>query len=75
MFLCVYLQVMAGGPAFLRPTHEFTVRLCYVNFDGATALAGSEKIGLDEPLTDAFLEEFCLPVVEGIQVNARVAIL
>ncbi|XP_072033728.1 aspartate aminotransferase-like [Amphiura filiformis] len=61
------VAVMAGGPAFLRPTHEFTVRLCYINFDGARALVGSEKFGVDEPLTDAFLHEYCLPVVEGIQ--------
>ena len=26
------------GSAFLRPSEEFTVRLCYVDFDGAKAV-------------------------------------
>ena len=60
---------MAGGPAFLRPPHEFTVRLCYVNFDGTQALAASEEIGLEEALTETFLHEYCTPVVDGIQVG------
>ena len=59
---------MSGGPAFLRPEDEFTVRLCYINFDGALALEASKKLG-DEPITDEFLSLHCKPVVKGIQVS------
>ena len=35
------------GSAFARPRQELTARLAYVDFDGARALAASEKIPLD----------------------------
>ncbi|XP_041459085.1 aspartate aminotransferase-like [Lytechinus variegatus] len=59
------VAVMSGGPAFLRPDDEFTVRLCYINFDGAFALKASQQHS-DEPITDDFLNLYCKPVVEGI---------
>lgn len=58
---------MAGGPAFLRPADELTVRLCFVNFDGAESLAASRQIGLDQPLPDNFVQIHCTPAYEGIQ--------
>ncbi|ELT91252.1 hypothetical protein CAPTEDRAFT_214481 [Capitella teleta] len=60
------VALMGGGPAFLRPTTEFTTRLCYVNFDGAEALKRSRQIGLQEPLTEDFVKECCTPVYSGI---------
>ncbi|XP_045207960.2 aspartate aminotransferase-like [Mercenaria mercenaria] len=61
------VSVMAGGPAFLRPETELTVRLCYVNFDGAKALAESERIGLGACLPDNFVQTQCSHLHEGIQ--------
>ncbi|KAK3106070.1 hypothetical protein FSP39_012043 [Pinctada imbricata] len=61
------VAVMAGGPAFLRPTNELTTRLCYVPFDGGLALKASRALGLDDPLPDDFVKEFCSNVYDGIQ--------
>lgn len=60
---------MAGGPAFLRPEDELTVRLCFVNFDGAKALAESQRIGLDTSLPDNFVHTQCTHLHDGIQVR------
>ena len=60
---------MSGGPAYLRPLEEFTTRLCFVNFDGASALAESRRLGLDKPLPDEFVYNYCRPVYEGIKVS------
>ena len=58
---------MAGGPAFLRPVDEFTVRLCYVNFDGAPGLKFSEQLGLETPLPEDFVQTYATPAYNGIQ--------
>lgn len=63
----VSVALMAGGPAFLRPVQELTVRLCFVNFDGSIALKASEAIGLDNPLPDGFVEKHCVLTADGIQ--------
>ncbi|KAJ7334450.1 hypothetical protein OS493_014767 [Desmophyllum pertusum] len=36
----VSVALMPGGPAFLRPVEELTVRLCFVNFDGSVCIEG-----------------------------------
>ena len=59
---------MPGGPAFLRPSTELTVRMCFVNFDGSVALKASMAIGLHNPLPEGFVEEHCVLTVGGIQV-------
>lgn len=59
---------MAGGPGFLRPDDELTVRLCFVNFDGVKALGESKRLGLDVPLPESFVHTHCTPVHDGIQV-------
>ncbi|XP_033732889.1 LOW QUALITY PROTEIN: aspartate aminotransferase-like [Pecten maximus] len=63
---CVAL--MAGGPAFLRPVGELTTRLCFVPFDGRSALEASLAIGLDVALPENFVKEYCTPVYDGIQI-------
>ena len=63
-------QVMAGGPGFMRPLTEFTVRLCFVNFDGGAALAGWKHLGCQETPDQEFLDKFCNPVVQVIKVNS-----
>lgn len=63
----VSVALMPGGPSFLRPVQELTMRLCFVNFDGAVALKASEAIGLDNPLPDGFVEKHCELTAGGIQ--------
>ena len=59
---------MSGGPAFLRDELELTTRFCYVNFDGTTALCKSREQGLDVPIDDQFVHQYCTPVYDGIKV-------
>jgi len=53
------------GFAFNRPKDEFTVRMAYVDFDGAKALSASKIIPLNESLPDNFSELWCSNVIEG----------
>ena len=58
--LCERLKDEAGvailpGNAFERPLNELTARMAYVNFAGAKALAASETIPIDEPLSNEFV--------------------
>lgn len=55
------------GSAFTRPRSELTARLSFVDFDGAAALAASEKIPLDEPLGPSFVDEYCPRVIGGVR--------
>lgn len=64
----ISVTLMPGGPTFLRPVEELTVRLCFVNFDGSVALKASEAIGLDNPLPSSFVEKHCALTAGGIQV-------
>lgn len=65
-------QLMAGGPAFLRPKNELTTRLCFVNFNGSEALAASRKIGAEKELPENFVQVYCTPVFKGIQVRLHI---
>ena len=60
---------MSGGPAFLRPVSEFSVRLCFVNFDGKEGLEESRRLGLDQPIGEDFVKTYCRPTYDGIQVS------
>ena len=64
-----WVQLMAGGPAFLRPLEELTTRLCYVNFVGKPVLEYSRRLGLDTALPEDFVFQQCRPVYDGIQVR------
>lgn len=55
------------GLAFGRPKDELTLRLSYVNFDGAAALAA---VGRGEAIDDAFLRRHCPETIEGIRLMA-----
>ena len=63
----VSVALMPGGPSFLRPVEELTVRLCFINFDGSAALKASEAVGLRSPLPDDFVEKNCELTAGGIQ--------
>jgi aspartate aminotransferase len=54
------------GSDFGRPPEEFTMRIAYVDFDGAAALAASEPVPLDRPLPGDFAARHCGRVVEAI---------
>ncbi|XP_078608061.1 aspartate aminotransferase-like [Branchiostoma floridae x Branchiostoma japonicum] len=59
------------GPDFHRPLDEFTTRLCFVDFDGSHALKASKELGLDVPLSDEFVKEYCGQTYDGIQSMKR----
>lgn len=52
------------GSDFGRPEHELTMRIAYVDFDGARALAGAAAVSGD--LDADFLKAHCGGVVEAI---------
>jgi len=54
------------GVDFGRPEHKLTMRLAYVDFDGAKVLNAIEKLPLDATLSDDFLMQNCPKVVTGI---------
>ncbi len=53
------------GSAFERPSEELTVRIAYINFDGAAALAASEAIAPHADLPDEFFDRYCSDTLEG----------
>jgi len=54
------------GASFGRNPSELTVRLAYVNFDGASALAASELIPLHLPLDADFLMTYCEQTLSAV---------
>ena len=58
---------MLPGEAFGRPEDELTVRMAYVDFDGARALAVAQEMGADEALNGDFLETFCPNVTTAVE--------
>ncbi|MCG6927174.1 MAG: aminotransferase class I/II-fold pyridoxal phosphate-dependent enzyme [Acidobacteria bacterium] len=54
------------GEAFGRDPREFTVRIAYVDFDGARALVASRAVPDDQELDEPFLRSYCGPVVEAM---------
>ena len=67
IFKEVSVALLPGGPDFLRPAQELTVRLCFVHFDGSLALKASQAVSLDNPLPAGFVEEHCKSTADGIQ--------
>jgi len=54
------------GKSFGRPNEELTVRIAYVDFDGARALAASEQISLDQDIGHDFIDIYCHNTKAGI---------
>jgi aspartate aminotransferase len=52
------------GREFGRPRDELTLRLSYVNFDGAAALAAAEA---GEIVDEAFVRRHCPATIEAMQ--------
>ena len=55
------------GVAFGRPADEFTLRMAYVDFDGARALSEASKLPSDQPLDDDFLRSHCFNCVTATE--------
>ncbi len=55
------------GDVFGMESDYLTARLAYVDFDGAEALAASEKIGLNKPLDESFLRQNLQGNVRGTE--------
>jgi aspartate aminotransferase len=55
------------GTDFGRPPAELTVRLAYVDFDGAAALEAILSQPAEAPLDEAFLKRHCGPTVTAVE--------
>lgn len=55
------------GSSFGRPDEELTVRMAYVDFDGARSLAAAEQVPAAEKLDDEFLEYHCARVTSAVE--------
>jgi len=69
--LCARLLEETGvavlpGSAFGRTPEELTLRLAYVDFDGARALAAAEQLPADAAIEKTFLERYCGRTLEAI---------
>lgn len=53
------------GADFGRPPAELTLRLAYVDFDGARTLSAAQQIPLDQELDRTFLELYCPNVTQA----------
>lgn len=53
------------GADFGRPPAELTLRLAYVDFDGARALSAAQQIPIAEELDRTFLELYCPNVMQA----------
>ena len=69
--LCAQLLEQTGvatvpGSAFGRSKDELTLRLAYVDFDGAEAMRAADALSREEALDEAFLRLYCPRVTDGI---------
>jgi aspartate aminotransferase len=60
----------AGG-RFRPPPGELTLRLAYVDFDGARALVAAEQLAATEEIDAGFLSLYCPNVVQAIEAACR----
>lgn len=59
------------GIEFGRPPEELTVRIAYVDFDGARAMAAAEASPRDHPLDEDFVATHCERVVRAIDLVCK----
>ncbi|TDI47928.1 MAG: aminotransferase class I/II-fold pyridoxal phosphate-dependent enzyme [Acidobacteria bacterium] len=69
--LCTHLLDKTGvatvpGSAFGRSKDELTLRLAYVDFDGAEAMRAADALPKEAALDEAFLRRYCSRVTDGI---------
>ncbi len=58
---------MLPGSAFGRAPEELVVRISYVDFDGAQAMAAAESIPADREIDGGFIEKYCGRTVTAIR--------
>lgn len=54
------------GEAFGRPSQELSMRIAFVDFDGARALTGAEQVPIDQPLPGSFCDTYTYNCVTAI---------
>ncbi|MDO9000082.1 MAG: pyridoxal phosphate-dependent aminotransferase [Bacteroidota bacterium] len=54
------------GSSFSRAEDEFTARMAYVDFDGASALNAARMVTLNTPLDEGYSNANCPKVIEGV---------
>lgn len=59
------------GADFGRPLAELTLRLAYVDFDGARILSAAQQVPLEQELDQSFLEMYCPNVTQGADAMCR----
>ena len=74
--LCESLLAETGvatlpGVAFGRPPGELTLRLAYVDFDGARALFAAEELGPGREIDSDFLSLYCPNVMQAVDAACR----
>lgn len=55
------------GSDFNRPADELTLRMAYIDFDGAKALSASYITPLHESLSSDFFKQHCYHVIDGVK--------
>ncbi|WP_144391441.1 pyridoxal phosphate-dependent aminotransferase [Pleionea sediminis] len=58
---------MLPGESFGRPKDELTVRIAFVDFDGARALTAAEQIPLDQTLGEEFAKQYGGGCISGVE--------
>ena len=56
------------GSVFGRPRNELTVRMAYVDFDGARALAAVEQLPNDVAISKDFLQTYCGNIMDALDI-------
>ncbi|MDD4740896.1 MAG: pyridoxal phosphate-dependent aminotransferase [Bacteroidales bacterium] len=56
---------MLSGRDFGRQPEELTVRMAYVDFDGAKALEEAAKLSRTKEITETFLKKYCPNMIDG----------
>ena len=60
-------MAMLPGTDFGRPAEELTVRLAYVDFDGARALEAVGELPLGQSVDDKFAQKHCGDILSAIE--------
>ncbi|MFZ2323867.1 MAG: hypothetical protein WAV89_09235 [Ignavibacteriaceae bacterium] len=64
------VAVLPDG-VFGRPKKELTIRIAYVDFDGAKALAAAETLPAYKTPDEVFLNANCSNILDGIDLICR----
>jgi aspartate aminotransferase len=54
------------GSAFGRPADELTVRISFVDFDGARAMEAARELPRNRPPDERFLQDYCANTLTAV---------